>query len=58
MKIYAVATALVYHGPTLAVQLEYCLSQELYYIFNFFSAVSVSSVVGATFVSGVFPFGI
>jgi len=28
---YASSIALVYHRQTLVIQLEYCLSQELYY---------------------------
>ena len=58
MKIYASVIVLVYYHRTLVIQLQYCLSQEIYYFFNFFSIVSISSVVGTSFVSYVFPLDI
>jgi len=58
MKIYVSAIVLVYYHQTLVIQLQYCLSRELYYVFNFFSAVSISSVVRTYIVSCVFPLDI
>jgi len=57
MKMYASAIALVYHRQIL-VSVEISFVPGGLLVLNFFSAVSISSVVGASVVSCVFPFNI